>query len=128
MSNDSLVALVNTLCPIDAIKGDPLKMKAVYQVLKETGLIPKEVSLLDFVNRVLPLDETRDDYLLIKQIRETIYNPPGYVPRPEPEHETCEWIFTAGMYRGERCHGKREKQSQNGRWYCEGCFKKKGSR
>ena len=67
-------------------------------------------SLLDLINTVSPIDEARDDHLLVKAMRETIYNPPKYKSRPEPDYETCDYVFTKGMYRGEKCHGKRDKQ------------------
>lgn len=69
------------------------------------------------------LDETRDDYLLVKALRETMYNPPEYKARPEPDYETCERVMKKGMYAGQKCHGKREKQLENGKWYCEKCSK-----
>ena len=80
-------------------------------------------SFLDLINAISPLDETREDHLLQKTIRETIYNPPEYKARSKPDYETCEYVFTKGMYRGENCHGKRENRV-NGTWYCENCVKK----
>lgn len=35
---------------------------------------------LDQIDITSPLDENRDDYLLMEAIRESIYNPPEYVP------------------------------------------------
>lgn len=80
-------------------------------------------TLLDEVNKAHPLDENDPAYLLHVAIRKSAYDPPKYVPRPEPDYETCERVMIRGMNAGKKCHGKREIQLENGKWYCERCSK-----
>ena len=77
--------------------------------------------ILDAINASSPLDQTQKDYDLVKALRNTIYNPPEYKARPEPDYETCERIMKKGMQAGKTCPGRREKQLDNGKWYCEKC-------
>ena len=83
-------------------------------------------NILDYVNEVSPIDPNREDNLLVKNLRETFYNPPKYVPREEPSYETCERVLIRGMYRGQKCFGKREVQSASGKWFCRACMNLKG--